>query len=142
MKLKKIKKNNLKLKKKSHFFFRLRNKKRRGNLYLSRSRTNYFITFTDLKKRVVKSFSTGSVALGPKRKAMSPYTVEKVMRKLIFFIKMYEIKRFYLIIKIISPGHIFAILKELKKHNIVIIRMFNRLPLPHNGVRAQKMPRK
>jgi ribosomal protein S11 len=140
MKFKKSRRRISKLFKKPHFFFGRKDKK--GKIFLKRSRSNYFITMTDIKGRVIRSYTTGSVVFGSKRKCLSPYAIEGVFNKLVIFIKLYNLKKFDVIIKVLSPGHLYSLLKEMKKHNLIVIALLNRLPLPHNGVRGQKIPRK
>ena len=64
---------------KNHFFFG-KPRDRAGKIYIKRSYTNVFITFSDLKNKVVRCFTSGSSDdVTSKRRKRIAQAVEKIM---------------------------------------------------------------
>jgi len=92
-KIKKIKKI------KNKFYFGLKSLKK-GRLYLRKSFSNIFLTFTDLKNKVVICKTSGnSGIIGSKRRKRIPMALESIFKSLYKVLQLYQIKCVEIILK-------------------------------------------
>lgn len=113
-------------------------------LYLRLTRTNVFLTFTDLKKHVVRCVTSGSAGfIGNKRQKKNAYVLGPILLKLYPFFKFYNIKSVILVLKSnFVYSYLFYLFKELSFRGIKIIRLIDRITKPHNGMKKKKKKRK
>jgi ribosomal protein S11 len=130
---------NIRLIKQSHFFF---SNRQIARIFFKKSHSNFYLTFTDLKYKVIMSYSAGSVILGTRRKILSKYSMETLVQKMLPYFHLYKIVAFVIIVKSLSAGHIYTLSNALKTYGFSVISVKDRVPIPHNGIRGQRVPRK
>jgi ribosomal protein S11 len=125
---------------KDHFNFGfLKNKK--AYIYFRRNATKIVVTLTDLDHKVIFSCGTGAID-GSRRFRRSPYVIEPIFLRVLFFLRMYKIFVLDIILRMRISGHVFSFIKECIFRGILVSRIIERYSLPHNGVRICKQPRK
>lgn len=87
-------------------------------------------------------YSAGSVVLGTRRKVLSKFSVEVLIQKLLPYFRLYKIISFEVIIKSLAAAHIYTLINILKGKGFAITSIKDRVPIPHNGIRGKKIPRK
>jgi ribosomal protein S11 len=131
----------MKLERKELFF--LGNAEKSAKIHIKKSFSNIFITLTDLHDKVIICYSSGSsMEIVSKRQKSSPYAVESIVKKLLFYLRLYKIKSLQIILKLKVSSHVFFLIKELNFYGFTISSIFEKKCLPHNGVRSRKLPRK
>jgi ribosomal protein S11 len=124
-------------------FFLGHSKWRQAKIHIKKSFSNIFITLTDLNNLVIICFTSGSANPSfSKKKKISPYAVEYIAKKLLFYLKFYKIKALEIILKLRISAPVFFLLKELQYYGFSVSKIVERYSLPHNGVRERKAPRK
>ena len=130
----------MKLIKNENFFF---GRDKSAYIFVKKSFSNFFFTLTDLNKKVIVSCSSGSSDVFFSRKQkMSPYVVENVFKKLLFFLKLYSIKFLRISLKLRVSSHIYFLIKELNYYGYSVSHIFEKNRVPHNGVKTRKRPKK
>jgi ribosomal protein S11 len=135
---KKRRRNN-RLIKQSYFFF---GDKQIARIFFKKSHSNFYLTLTDLKYKVIMCYSAGSVVLGNRKKVLSKFSIDTLIQKMLPYFRLYKITYFDIIIKSLAPGHIYTLANILKAKGFSIISIKDRVPIPHNGIRGEKIPRK
>lgn len=145
LKLKRKFKIKWKIKKKLLFSYRL--SKYLHKIYKLKVRmvnSNFFITLTDNKDKVIISRSTGQVSNNRKKKVkLSPLLVTKMMFKILNKLKILKIKYMYIYINTKINIHIKNVVKILKDFKYVkILKFFFSKPIAHHrGLRKPKLRR-
>jgi ribosomal protein S11 len=123
--------------------FRKKHVLRLANVIFRRTRTNLFITLTDLHNKVVICFSSGSSNVGSsKKKKVSPYAVQPIVSNLINYLRVYRIRNVILVLSTYSRSHVALLTRELFRYGIRVRFIVNRVIRPHNGVKKPKKARK
>jgi ribosomal protein S11 len=130
---------NNRLTKKPYFFFSDRHIAR---IFFKKSHSNFYLTLTDLRYKVIMCYSAGSVVLGTRRKILSKFSVETLIQKMLPYFRLYKINSFDIIVKSLAAGHIYTLANVLKAKGFGILSIKDRVPIPHNGIRGEKIPRK
>jgi ribosomal protein S11 len=131
----------IKLEKKNIFF--LGDFEKSAKIHIKKSFSNIFITLTDLNDKVIICYSSGSsMAIVSKKQKASPYAVEAIVKKLLLYLRLYNIKNLQIILKLKVSSHVFFLIKELNFYGFTISNIFEKKSIPHNGVRSRKAPRK
>jgi len=134
-KIKKIKKI------KNKFFFGFKSLKK-GRLYLRKSFSNIFLTFTDLKNKVVVCKTSGnSGIIGSKRRKRIPMALESICKSLYKVLQLYQIKSVEIILKMRKRSFFKTLLKTLSYYNIIVVGFSFRRTLALNGVKGRKLRR-
>jgi len=121
------------------FYF---SRKKSAFLVLNRSFSNIFITLLDLKKKVVICKTSGSCNVGnSKKQKKSSQAIESIVKELSVFFELYQIKNFFIILKVKTSSHLVFLIKELINRGYVINSFVNRKKVPHNGMRGRKQRR-
>jgi len=130
----------VKLRKKMHFHL----PNNLALLYLNKSYTNIFITLADMKRRVIIGKSSGSSAGIPrsKRRKIVPQAVENIFVGLSRYLKLYNIKKVIVILKIKMNVLFHYLIKELTYYNVKIRGFVVRRPIAFNGTRGRKLRRR
>ena len=124
--------------KKKHFFGKLHT----GCLYFKKSRSNFFITLTDLNAKVIICLSSGSVLSNvSKKRKKSPQAIEDIMRVLRSYFITYKINNVIIILRQRISIFIRFIIKELEIFNIPILHFRFKLSIAFNGMRKRKLRR-
>lgn len=130
----------VRIKKKNNFYFGLASKK--GRIYLKRSFSNIFITFADLKGKVIICKTSGSAGIqGTKRRKRAPQSIESIVKSLLPILKLYKIENIDLHISSRISVYFHFLAKELMYYGFKITGLTIRKRLPHNGVRGRKLRR-
>jgi ribosomal protein S11 len=125
--------------KKAHFFF---TKKGIGILILEKKHSNIFLTFTDLRDKVVICKTSGSSFAGfSKKKKKSPQALEKIISCLMPYFVLYNIKYVKLYLTSRVTVHVYTLVRELSMKGVNIFSFHDRKNIPHNGMRGRKMRR-
>jgi len=131
----------IKLAKKKTFF--LGDFEKSAKIHIKKSFSNIFITLTDLQDKVIICYSSGSaMAAASKKQKTSPYAVEAIVKKLLLYLRLYNIKSLQIILRLRVSSHVYFLIKELNFYGFTISNILERKRLPHNGVRSRKAPRK
>ena len=132
----------MKLEKNEKFFFG-KFKNQVGLIYIKKSFSNIFLTLTDLNNKVIISCSSGSSDnYFNKREKMSPYALEKMFKRVLLYLKLYNIQVIKLYLKLKIGAHVYFLIKELNYYGFSVSHIFEKNRLPHNGSKARKRPRK
>jgi len=87
-----------KYKRKRHFFFGETGN--HGCLYLRKSFSNIFVTFTDMNNKVVACKTSGNSGIvDTKRRKKNPQALEIIVKELMKVVKLYRIQFFSIIFK-------------------------------------------
>ena len=114
----------------------------KGCIYFKRSRSNFFITLTDLNHKVIICKTSGSVLYqASKRRKKSPQAIEDIMKSIRSYIKLYNITCIIIILRQRLSIHIKFIVKELEIYNIPILHFKFKLCRAFNGMRQRKLRR-
>jgi len=106
--------------KRKHFRF---GRKLTANIFLRCTRANIFLTLTDIRRKVIIGKSSGSSGiLGSKKKKTSPYAIESLIRYLMPYLKLYNIKRLNVVFKSKSPVYYPFLLKNLNLKGFIIAK--------------------
>lgn len=126
---------------KDHFFFgNLKNKI--GKIYIRRTYTNVFITLTDLNDKVIICKTSGSSDIYKnKRRKRIAQAVEKIMLHIRKFIKLYNIVKLHVVLKMKVKSHVYTLINRLKYYGLSILSICSRRKLAHNGVRGRNIRR-
>ena len=126
---------------KDHFFFgNLRSKI--GKIYIRRTYTNIFITLTDLNDKVVLCKTSGSSDVHKnKRRKRIAQAVEKIMLYIRKTMKLYNIVKLHIILKMKVKSHVYTLINRLKYYGLSILSICSRRKLAHNGVRGRNIRR-
>lgn len=127
--------------KKTHFFFgELKNKI--GNIYIRRTYTNVFITLCDLNNKVITCKTSGSSdKFTNKRRKRISQAVEKIILNIKKTIKLYNITKLHVILKMKVKSHVYTLISKLKYYGIIILSICSKRKLSHNGVKGRNIRR-
>lgn len=113
------------------------------NLHLRKTFTNLFFTLTDFNSgKVFYTVSTGMCTYGNKRRKLSSQTIELMVARLIFFLKLYKIRRVQVVLKNSVKSYLRTLIKEFNYHGFPIKQFVDVKKVAHNGVRGRKLRRK
>jgi ribosomal protein S11 len=139
--IKKIIKNNEKVENKEKSFYNLENfKQRTGNLILRKNHSNFFVTLTDIKFKVIISKSAAAV-LGKKerrRKRKAPQTIGYMINTLDSYFKRYNIHNLNIILRLRPGRYLRFLIHSLMSKQINIYNIFNRRKLPYSYTRGRR----
>jgi ribosomal protein S11 len=111
-------------------------------LILNKTHSNIFITLTDYKMKVIICKTSGASNVGfTKKKKSAPQAVERIVKELAFFFKIYGIKFLDIILRFKVTSHTLILVKELSSLGVGIRRFLQRLRIGHNGMRGRKLRR-
>jgi len=111
-------------------------------LYLNKSSSNIYVTFSDLKNKVVRCQTSGSSGLpASKRRKKNPYAVVQIMAHLLIYLKLYKITKVILVLKLKVNSMFYFLNKELVHNGIQIVKLRLKRSVAFNGVRARKLRR-
>jgi ribosomal protein S11 len=126
---------------KSHFFFG-KFKAKIAKIYIRRTYTNVFITLTDLNDKVVICKTSGSSEkFTNKRRKRIAQAVEKIMFFIRKSIKLYNIVKLHVILKMKVKSHVYTLISRLKYYGLNILSICSKRSLAHNGVRGRNIRR-
>jgi ribosomal protein S11 len=127
--------------KKNHFFFgNLKNKI--ANIYIKRSFTNIFITLCDLNNKVIICKTSGSSdSFTNKRRKRISQAVEKIILKIKKTIKLYNIVKLHIILKMKIKSHVYTLINRLKYYGLIILSICSKRKMSHNGVKGRNIRR-
>jgi ribosomal protein S11 len=130
-----------KYKRKQHFNFSIEGDKAR--LYLRKTFTNIFVTFTDMDNKVIICKTSGNSGIkDSKRRKKAPQALETIVKYLIKYLTLYKIKYVYLVFKMRLNRYTYTLIKELSFYGIQILGFKINRPIAFNGVRARKLRRR
>jgi len=133
--------NKRKIKNENFIFNEQKNENAR--LYLTRSFTNLFLTLTDSVDKVIICKTSGSCGIyGNKRRKVALEALEPIVFNLAKYFELYKIQKVDIIIKTDMPAYIMKLIHELEVLNIGVGTFVMAVRVPHNGVKARKIPRK
>jgi ribosomal protein S11 len=136
------KKLNMKLK--SRFFFGNNFFYKSAKLYIRRTTSNFIVTLTDLRDRVIVCCTSGSsikIQCNKKRR-ISPYAMEDIVQALSETLNRLNIKSLHIVLKIRTGMVVRFLFNEIFAHGFKIFCVEERLSCPHNGIRSRALPRK
>lgn len=95
-----------------HFNF---GKYHRAFLYLRRTFSNIFLTLTDLRHRVIVCRTSGnSGVFGQKRKKRNALSLEKIVKSMMVYLKMYDLTIVGLITRMRLNRYYYCLKKEFR----------------------------
>jgi ribosomal protein S11 len=110
---------------KGNFFFGKEN--RYARLYLKKSHSNVFVTFTDLLDKVIVCKTSGnSGIIGSKRKKRVPFALESIVKSLKTYFELYSIVDVEIVAQMRINSFLRTLSKELSHNNINIKGLFFR----------------
>lgn len=129
------------------FFVHSKRKKnllKTAKIFIRRSKSNFILTMTDMRNKVIVCCTSGSSIKEQctKKRRISPYAMEDIVTSLNIFFFKFNIKRVRLVLKMRTGMVVRFLFKELLKKGIQIFRVDERLICAHNGVRRRKLQRK
>jgi len=118
-------------------------RRKRCILHFKNTESNYFITLTDMKYKVMGSYATGRMASSHnKKRKLSPLLVYSIMEKVYMLLKEYNIKHLILLLKSNITRHVYNSLWSLKKNGFIIDYMIFAKPIPHHDGQRKKKERR
>jgi ribosomal protein S11 len=126
---------------KNHFFFG-NLKSKIAKIFIRRSYTNVFITLSDLNNKVIICKTSGSSdSYTNKRRKRISQAVEKIMNGIKKVIKLYNIVKLHVILKMKVKSHVYTLLSRLKYYGLIILSICSKRKLAHNGVKGRNIRR-
>jgi ribosomal protein S11 len=117
--------------------------KKLGFLIFKQVHSNYFITFVDKRFRTVICATSGNCKVGDSiRKKVSPYAMENISKKLVTYLNLYKLKSINIFVHTKPVAAFFTLIQQLKLKKINVKRIYERIHVPHNGIRKRKPRRK
>jgi len=136
-----IKQKKVKIKDKFNFGIK-KYKFNMGRLYLRKSFSNIFLTFTDLSNKVIICKTSGNSGItGSKRRKRIPLALETIVKSLHRFFLLYQIKSIQIVLKMRKNSYFKTLLKLLSYYGISISGFSYRRILAFNGVKGRKLRR-
>jgi len=127
---------------KKHFNFGDFKSKIVARIFFKKSRSNFFITLTDINNNVIVSKSSGCVlSSNSKRRKKSPQAVEDIMRSLKPYLVIYNITHIEVILRQRINIFIHFLVKELEVYGVNILDFKLKLNHVYNGMRKRKLRR-
>jgi|SRR6185369_1075535 ribosomal protein S11 len=124
---------------KSHFFFGLKNKKKKAYLIMKRLQSNTLITLLDMKRKVVICRTSGTEHVGYNKKLKkAPQALEKIIRGILPYLRLYKIYNVIIGLKNKISMHLHIMIKELLYNKINVLGVCKFRRIPHNGMRLRK----
>jgi ribosomal protein S11 len=116
---------------------------KRGILHLKSSRSNYFITLTDLSYKTIQGVTSGKFAQSPNKKAKKSSTSIYFLLKYLFvFIKAHRINSVVIELKSKFDPVFYQCFNFLRYKRIHIHKIYLSRHLPHHkGLRKRKLRR-
>lgn len=131
---------NYTFKKEKNFFFGLT--KNTAKIYIKRTYSNVFVTLTDLQNKVVVCKTSGSSdSITTKRRKKIAQAVEKIASKINQYLKLYNITKIHLVLKMRIKAHVYTLLSKLHTYGLFILTMTSRRLIAHNGVKGRNLRR-
>ena len=124
---------------KSKFSFGPYNK-RRAYINISKSHSNFFMTLTDCKARVIVC-KTAAMVLGKlerRRRRKAPQTIENMIASLDKYFTLYNIWGIKLILTVRPGQYVANISKSLISRKIALLTIFNHRKLPFSFTRGRR----
>ncbi len=112
----------------------------KGKAYVSSTFNNTIITLTDMSGNVLASSSAGVVGFKGARKS-TPFAASRVAEDAVLKSQKYGLSDVDVFISGPGMGRQMAV-KSLKSSGLKILSLSDITPIPHNGCRAKKQPRK
>lgn len=113
-----------------------------GRLYLRRSFSNIFLTFTDLDGKVIVCKTSGNSGIkGSKRRKRIPLALESIVKSLYKVLLLYRIKSVKIYLKMRKNSYFKTLLKLLSYYGISVAGFSYRRILAFNGVKGRKLRR-
>ncbi len=135
----------MKLYKKSRFRFIWLKKKKNYLAFLifKQVHSNFFITLVDKKFKVITCITSGNSKVGDSiRQKCSPYSMEKICWNLYQFLKLYRIQALNIYLHTRPIGAFFLLMQQLLIKRISVVRIYEHIHVPHNGIRPKNIRRK
>ena len=130
------------LQEKEHFVFGKNLESKTGILVYKRTHSNIFITFMDLKKKVVVCKSSGICKVGySRKKKIAPQAIEQIVNSLIKFLNIYKIKFVRILLKVRVSVHVFNLIRLLGLQDIKVQFFCDIKRFAHNGLRGRNFRR-
>jgi len=127
--------------KKNHFYFGSL-KEKIAKIYIRRTFTNVFVTLCDLNNKVIICKTSGSTdKYTNKRRKRISQAVEKIVLELKNNIKVYNIIKLHIILKMKVKSHVYTLINKLKYYGLIILNICSKRKMSHNGVRGKNIRR-
>jgi ribosomal protein S11 len=112
------------------------------NLIIKTSRSNIFITLTDLAHRVIICKTSGSAKVGArKKKKVSPHAIENIISSSTKYLRFYRIRVINIILRIKPNIRVFVLVKALIALHIRIASIIDNRRIIHGAMRSRKIRR-
>lgn len=112
----------------------------KGNAFIYSTFNNTIVTLTDESGRVLSASSGGAVGFKGTRKS-TPYAASKAAEDAVTKSLKYGLQEVDVFIKGPGPGRQMAV-KAIRSAGLKVTSLSDRTPIPFNGCRAKKRPRK
>lgn len=114
--------------------------KRIAYLHVRKSHSNFFMTLTDCRGRVIIC-KTAAVVLGKlerRRRRKAPQTIEYMIASLESYFTLYNIWGIKLVLRIRPGQYVTNISNSLLSRKIFLLNIFNRRKLAHSFTRGRR----
>ncbi len=123
-------------------YYRFKHQDHKGCIVIIRAtKNNFVITATNQKGEVLVSYNAGKVGAKGGKKSLN-FTAEECSKRMANFLKSKQIGIITLIAKSRMKRRLKDAVKSLLVHDLKGRRSLTRIPVPHNGIRGKKLPRK
>lgn len=110
-------------------------KSRYCKIFVRKSFTNFFITMTDIKNRVILTLSLGLTSKSNNRKKKLSYdNFLQLINRLLRRLKFLKINYVSVVLRSNMNWQILMLFNELNRNNIFIFKTLKRILVAHNGV--------
>jgi len=107
---------------------------------ITKKRKNIYFTVSDVAGKVLLTVSAGKYNIH-RRKRFSPHALEPMYQSVLNCFKKLKIKNVILIVKFKAKYMYMHTYNFFKKNRINVKLIIEKLPVPHNGIRARKQKR-
>lgn len=107
---------------------------------MTKKRKNIYFTISDMAGKVLLTVSAGKFNIN-RKKRFSPHALEPLFQEILNCLKKTRIKNIILVVKFKAKYMYMHTLNFLRKNRISVKLVIEKLPIPHNGIRARKQKR-
>lgn len=107
---------------------------------ITKKRKNIYFTVTDMAGKVLLTVSAGKFNIH-RRKRFSPHALEPLYQQVLNCFRKLKIKNVILVLKFKAKYMHLHTFNFFRKNRIAVKLVIDKLPVPHNGIRARKQKR-
>jgi ribosomal protein S11 len=125
---------------KGKFYFGFNMLKRRAFIKMKRTHSNFFMTLTDRKSKVIVC-KTAAMVIGKlerRRRRKAQQTLDYMVASLDKYFELFKIQGIYLFLKMRPGQYVANLIRSLSARKIMLVKVFCRRKLPFSTTRGRR----